>query len=257
MNETLKLLRDRKSVRAYADRAISPVDRDLIIDSAIQAPTAGNQVLYTILDIEDTAIKEALAISCDNQPFIAKAPMVLIFLADCRRWPDAYRSAGAEFRKPALGDLVLACEDALIAAQNAVIAAESLGIGSCYIGDILENRHTVVELLHLDEYVFPAAMLVFGYPTEQQKARRKPTRFDKRFIVRKDRYSPLSESELREMFAQAHGDEPGFDYEKWLRAFCARKYMSDFSLEMQRSVWEYIVPAWLPLNEASHAADKP
>jgi nitroreductase len=28
---------------------------------------------------------------------------------------------------------------ACIAAQNAVVAAESLGLGSCYIGDILKN----------------------------------------------------------------------------------------------------------------------
>lgn len=251
MNETLKLLRDRKSVRAYDDREILRAEKDLIIESAIQAPTAGNQILYTILDIEDMAIKETLAVACDNQPFIAKAPMVLVFLADCKRWPDAFRSAGAECRRPALGDLILACEDALIAAQNAVIAAESLGIGSCYIGDILENRQVIVDLLHLDEHVFPVAMLVFGYPTEQQKARRKPARFDRKFIVRKNRYSPLSESELREMFEQAHADEPGFEYEKWLRAFCARKYMSDFSLEMQRSVQEYVIPAWLALEKAS------
>lgn len=251
MNETLRLLRDRKSVRAYTDRSISPVDKDTILESAIQAPTAGNQVLYTILDIQDAAIKERLAVTCDNQPFIAKAQMVLVFLADCRRWPDAYRSAGAEHRKPELGDLILACEDALIAAQNAVIAAESLGIGSCYIGDILENRETVVDMLGLDAYVFPVAMLVFGYPTEQQKARRKPVRFDKKYIVRTDRYSPHSEHELREMFAKAHGDEPGFDYEKWLKAFCARKYMSDFSLEMQRSVRAYVVPAWLDPDKSN------
>lgn len=245
MNETLRILRDRKSVRAYTDRDISPENKDLILDMAIQAPTAGNQVLYTILDIQDASIKDRLAVICDNQPFIAKAPMVLVFLADCRRWPDAYRSAGAEHRKPALGDLILACEDTMIAAQNAVIAAESLGIGSCYIGDIIENREIVVDLLRLDEYVFPIAMLVFGYPTEQQKARRKPTRFDKKYIVRTDRYSPHPEHELREMFAMAHGDEPGFGYETWLQASCARKYMSDFSLEMQRSVRAYIVPAWL------------
>ena len=34
---------------------------------------------------------------------------------------------------------MLAMADACIAAQNSVVAAESLGVGSCYIGDILEN----------------------------------------------------------------------------------------------------------------------
>ena len=30
--------------------------------------------------------------------------------------------------------------------QNAVVAAESMGIGSCYIGDILENFEQIQEL---------------------------------------------------------------------------------------------------------------
>ena len=43
---------------------------------------------------------------------------------------------GLSFTSPAEGDLMLAVEDAMAAAQNSVIAAESMGIGSCYIGDI-------------------------------------------------------------------------------------------------------------------------
>ena len=69
---------------------------------------------------------------------------------------------------------MLAVCDALIAAQNAVVAAESLGIGSCYIGDIMENAEVHQMTLQLPKYVFPVAMLVFGYPTDQQKKRKKP-----------------------------------------------------------------------------------
>ena len=46
-------------------------------------------------------------------------------------------------REPDVGDLLLAVSDANIAAQNAVTAAEAMGIGSCYIGDIMENAETV------------------------------------------------------------------------------------------------------------------
>ena len=159
MNMVIELLMKRKSVRAFSDREITQEERDAILESAIQAPTAGNQVLYTILDITDQTIKEELAVSCDNQPFIARAPLVLIFLADCRRWLDCYTYAGEECRDPGVGDLILACEDALIAAQNAVIAAESMGIGSCYIGDILENKEKAVGTHELDRFVFPSTMV--------------------------------------------------------------------------------------------------
>ena len=48
----------------------------------MEAPTAGNQQLYTILDITDQNLKEKLSETCDHQPFIARAHMVLIFCAE-------------------------------------------------------------------------------------------------------------------------------------------------------------------------------
>ena len=140
---------------------------------------------------------------------------------------------------PGVGDLILACQDAVIAAQNTVVAAESFGIGSCYIGDILENYEQHRELLNLDKYVFPVTMLVYGYPTEKQMKRKKPQRFDREYIVQKNTYSRLSEKELRRMFEKQHQEED-FDFERYISAFCSRKYMSDFSVEMTRSVGRYL-----------------
>jgi nitroreductase len=250
VNEILKSLHERKSTRVFEERRISPADKARILDAAIQAPSAGNQALYTILDIEDQGLKDRLAVFCDNQPFIARAPMVLVFLADCQRWLDAYRLAKVEARNPGAGDLVLACEDALVAAQNAVVAAESLGIGSCYIGDILENHERVVELLRLDGFVFPVTMLVLGYATEQQRNRLKPGRFDKKYLVQKDGYSRLEAEDLRNMFLDRHEGE-AFDFEGYVGAFCKRKYMSDFALELNRSVSKYLERylGWLPRME--------
>ena len=82
MNDVIHQLRDRKSVRAYLDKPIAPEDRRAILEAACAAPTAGNQQLYTILDITDQRLKDTLAETCDHQPFIAQAPLVLIFCAD-------------------------------------------------------------------------------------------------------------------------------------------------------------------------------
>ena len=230
-------LRNRKSVRAFEDRQIPEDIKQEILRCAAQAPTAGNQQLYTILDITDQALKEKLAVTCDNQPFIAKAPLVLIFCADAQRWHDAYIEAGCGPRAPGAGDLMLAVCDAAIAAQNAVTAAESFGIGSCYIGDIMEQCETHRELLGLPPFVFPALMLVFGYPTQQQISREKPERFAMKHIVHENTYRRMDGPELREMMSQRAGSR-GFD--EWVRAFCERKYNSDFSREMGRSVMEYL-----------------
>lgn len=138
-NPILQSLFDRKSVRVYEEKPIPAEMKQAILEAAAQAPSAGCQQLYTILDITDPALKEALAESCDHQPFIAKAPLVLVFCADCKKWYDAYLEVGCTPRTPGVGDLMLAVTDAAIAAQNAVVAAESFGIGSCYIGDIMET----------------------------------------------------------------------------------------------------------------------
>ena len=238
MNETIRQLFDRKSIRVFTDQPISPEDKELILRSAIQAPTAGNQQLYTILDITDQTIKDALVTTCDNQPFIATAPLVLIFCADCKKWYDAFLAAGCEPRKPGVGDLTLAMADAIIAAQNAVVAAESLGIGSCYIGDISENCEQQRALLNLPRYVYPACMLVFGYPTQQQLRRPKPERSPLASVVHENGYREMDGEQLEQMLSCRVAS--GNTYGGWIHAFCKRKYNSDFSREMTRSVGEFL-----------------
>lgn len=239
-NETLRGLSDRKSIRQFTNRPITDAEKRVILHAAAQAPTAGNQMLYTILDVTDPALKEKLAHSCDEQPFIAQAPLVLIFLADCQRWLDAYHLAGCSPRAPGYGDLLLAVADACIAAQNAVTAAWSIGIGSCYIGDILENAEYHREILRLSDFVMPAAMVVFGYPTEKQLARKKPTRFSLKQIVRENYYRPLKPEEQHCLFAQRSEQADTFDFNAYIAAFCKRKYNSDFSREMTRSAEIYL-----------------
>lgn len=237
MNKVLRQLYERKSIRVYTEQPIGKAEKEAILRAAAEAPTAGNQQLYTILDITDPSIKDRLVETCDHQPMIAQAKMVLIFCADCKKWYNAYLAVGCETRKPGVGDLMLACTDAMIAAQNAVTAAESLGIGSCYIGDIMENCEAQCELLHLPEYVMPVGMVIFGYPTDQQMHRPKPERVDMKYVVHENGYRPLSDKDLEEMWTPRAGEK---GYIAWMQAFCNRKYNSDFSREMTRSVGKYL-----------------
>ena len=239
MNETLKQLHDRKSVRVYEDRAVEPEVKRAVLEAAVQAPTAGNMSLFTILDITDPAIKAKLAVSCDNQPFIATAPMVLIFCADCLKWYEAYTSVGCTPRKPGAGDLLLAVNDALIAAQNAVVAAHSLGLGSCYIGDIVENYEFHKELLNLPKYVVPAAMLCIGYPTQHQLDRAKPVRFAVEDLVHENGYQPDKAAAMERMLSGRNG-RAGEALADWVRRFCDFKWNSEFSREMSRSCTEMV-----------------
>lgn len=236
-NTTIDTLMKRKSVRVFLDQEIEEEKVESILQASINAPTAGNQQLYTILNITDPTIKEQLSILCDNQPFIASAKLILIYLADCHKWYEAYKDIGLNPRQPEFGDFLLAVDDALIASENAVVAAESLGIGSCYIGDVMENKEEICKLLHLPDYVFPASLLVFGYPTKQQQERQKPQRASLNDIVFENRYYEMNAKEREGMLKYHYGDAK---YHLWLEAFYKRKYDSSFAHEMNRSVKAYL-----------------
>jgi nitroreductase len=250
MNQTMNLLFNRKSIRAYEEKKITEEIKSQIIAATLRAPTAGNLMLYSIIEVKDQRAKDELVRTCDNQPFIAAAPLVLLFLADYQRWYDYFGVSGVEqlceqsgstVRKPEEGDLFLACCDALIAAQTSVIAAESLGIGSCYIGDIMENYEEHRDLFGLPKYVFPITLVCFGYPTEQQKERRPTDRFERRYIVFEDRYQHFTKEQLEAMFRERQqrvfGDKTNVKgAENFGQLTYLRKFGSDFAGEMNRSV---------------------
>lgn len=257
MNTVIDVLMKRRSVRAYEDKEISAEVRDEILKATLRAPTAGNMMLYSIIEVTDQKAKDQLAISCDHQPFIARAPMVWLFLADYQRWFDYFTASGVEelckekqlsMRKPEEGDLFLACCDALIAAQNAVIAAESFGIGSCYIGDIMEQYEVHKELFDLPQYTFPICMLVFGYPTPEQMNRPYTKRFKEKFIVFENQYHRLSQQELKSMFAERERQmskrQSQGSISNYGQAMYLRKFNADFSVEMSRSV-RLILERWV------------
>jgi nitroreductase len=257
MHPVIETILNRKSIRAYRDRPVTEEEKQIILQAAMRAPTAGNMMLYSILDIQDQRLKDQLVITCDNQPFIAKAPLVLLFAADYQRWYDFYllngveafcHSRGEKMRRPQEGDLLLACCDTLIAAQTAVLAAEALGIGSCYIGDILENFETHQEMFALPRYVLPITLVCFGYPTEKQAAHKLTPRFDSNFIVHTDRYQRLGDRELAAMFRArseqfaAAGERP--DGIQNLGHYSYKiKFGSDFAIEMSRSV-KAMIKSW-------------
>jgi len=244
-NPTIELLLGRKSIRDYEDRPIPEEIKDQVISAALRAATAGNMMLYQIIEVEDAARREYLSHSCDEQPFIAKAPWLLIFVADYQRWYDYFAWSGAvtgsgrsAAPSPAEADLLLAVSDAIIAAQSAATAADALGLGSCYIGDIMENYEKHREFFGLPLWAFPVAMLTIGWPTERQRARVQPRRFDRRFVVSKERYRKVEPDEYDELYGadplKGASFLPGasnYGQHVW-----RKKFSNEFMDEMRRSV---------------------
>jgi len=252
-NEMLNILNERRSIRAYSSQKLTEEDINTIIHSAMRAPTAGNMMFYSIIQVKDQEMKEKLVKTCDNQPMIAKAPLVLLFLADVQRWWDYFKISdindqcdkeNIEFQRPQESDLLLACCDALIAAQNAVIGAETLGIGSCYVGDIMENFEIHREMFNLPRWVFPITLICFGYPKGDKKKIPLTTRFPEKYIHFENHYQRLKEKDFIEMLKNDQRMKNLKEGENIAQIAYFKKLAADYSIEMRRSV-KVALKEWL------------
>ena len=82
-------------------------------------------------------------------------------------------------------------------------------------------------------------MAVYGIPTEFQRERQKPARFDVRDIVFENEYQPRGAAEMRRMLEARQGKH-GAELEQWITARCKRKWNCEFSEEMTRSAAKMI-----------------
>lgn len=249
---TLRLIDQRSSTRAFAKSVdgkplpVTDTQRQAVIRAASRAPTAGAMMMYSIIDIRDQKTLDRLAVLCDNQPMIAHAPWALVFVVDYAKWVDLFDHVGcfdAAFvektgkrprRNPGLGEFAIAVQDTVAAAQNAVIAAEAVGLGTCYIGDIIENAEEVSALLGLPEHTVPLSMLILGTPAKERPATPHPVEN----LVMNERYRPADpatmDAQVAEMDAmfRPHATEAG----SRVRDIYTRKHTSDFMGEMGRSM---------------------
>ncbi|MDU6595968.1 MAG: nitroreductase family protein, partial [Streptococcus salivarius] len=98
---------------------------------------------------------------------------------------------------------ISAFSDAMIAAQNVVVAAESLGMGTVYLGSILNDNAKLSELLKLPKYVYPAVGLAVGWPYQEPQL--KP-RLPRHVIYMENYYQDLENplEELKDYDAEVH-----------------------------------------------------
>ncbi len=246
---TNELIKRRVSIRKFNEKAIEEDTLNEILQAAIHAPTAGNMVPYTILKIKDKTTLEKLSHSCDEQSFIKTADTALIFLVDLYKWHRYLENNDVKgyaertnrtYDGPTIADAILGINDALIASESAVVAAEHFGVGSCYIGDIMENIEYHRDLLNLPDYVFPATMLVLGNFDHQPEPR---YRFDQEYIVFDETYKKLSDDELEDMYKEKtklYNPNKSEDIKNFAQQFYNRKMGAEFFIEMNRSLDEIL-----------------
>jgi nitroreductase len=200
-NPTIRLLLERGSCRGYLARKIPPGILEQVLKAGIHAATGGNLQPYSIIKIESKSTNARLAKLC-GQAFVGQAPVNLLFCIDWRRlerWSklsDAPFTANRSFRH-----FWISFQDTIISAQNICTAADALGLGSCYIGTVLEFFPVVKRMFRLPNGVFPVVLLCLGYPKAKPLPRKK---LPVRVMVHPERYRDLSDKQLVKAFDEKY-----------------------------------------------------
>ena len=118
MNEALKVLCDRRSIRCYKSEQISREEMEAVIRAGVCAASGKNGQSAIIIAVQDKQTRDLLSrlnadvLGVKSDPFYG-APTVLVVLADAKS-PYAVQD----------GSLVLG---------NLMNAAKAVGLGSCWI----------------------------------------------------------------------------------------------------------------------------
>ncbi|WP_042461441.1 NADPH-dependent oxidoreductase [Neobacillus dielmonensis] len=165
MNETIKTLRNHRSVRDFdSEREVNEDEIKTIIEAALAAPNWINGQQVSVIEVRDPERKAALAIAAGNQKWIEESTVFLVFCMDFFRAKLAAEKNGADFKiVDDIEAVIVGSTDVGIALGSAVAAAESMGLGTVPIGGIRRNSQTFVDVLNLPEYVFPISGLVVGH----------------------------------------------------------------------------------------------
>ncbi len=158
----LSTIHTRISIRLYKQQPISQEDINTILQSGTLAPSAKNLQPWRFVVLQqDEQLIHNIAALTQRSTFIKSADcLICVFLdkTDAFDYVKDRQSIGA-------------------CIENMLLTATSFGIGSCWIGEILDRQFEVKELLQVDQFRYDLmAVISLGYPLRESniKTPRKP-----------------------------------------------------------------------------------
>ncbi len=160
MNEVIKNIMERRSIRKYQDKEVSDELIDEIVTAGTYAPSGRGKQPAIIIAIKNKEVRDKLArinakiMGTDIDPFYG-APVVLVVLADKSSRTYLYD-----------GSLVM---------ENMMLAASSLGLGSCWIHRAKEEFETeegkeLLKSLGIEGDYEGIGNCIIGYKAEEKEA---------------------------------------------------------------------------------------
>lgn len=166
-SETIRLLRNRVSVRKYSDEPVSKETIEAVLRAAFRSPTSSNIQSYTAIVVRDPDIKARLSGPTGNQRHVAETPVFIAFCADLTRIEYALRKHGHNIDDNNLEVGLVSSIDATLVGMSAYLAAESLGLRGLMIGAVRNEPGIVADILGLPHRVYCVFGMCLGWPAEE------------------------------------------------------------------------------------------
>lgn len=162
-NAILSAIQQRRSRREFTPQGVSDDELIELVRAGIWAPSGLNNQPWRFVIVTDGDLRQQLAATTKYGHIIKGAPALLVvFLAreDMYNEVKDHQAAGA-------------------CIQNILLAAESLGLGAVWLGQILQHKDKVNNILGLDDELELMAVVAIGHPTHknQQSTRKELAHF--------------------------------------------------------------------------------
>ena len=167
LNETIKTIHQRKSVRHFTNKEVTKEQLEAIVRAGMAAPTAINSQPWQFLVVTDKDLKDKYAEGNGQADMIKSCQALIVVCGDM--------TIGNE-RSRRYWD-----QDCSAATENILLAVESLGLGAVWTGvyPVEERIKTVKERFELPENIIPLCVILVGYPDgdiDKPKDKWKPER---------------------------------------------------------------------------------
>lgn len=206
-----KYFGERRTIRKFENKEVSPELLRSILTRAMKAPTCGNMQLYTVIVTREADARKELAAAHFNQPAATGAPVLLTICADFNRFTRWCNLRGADPGFDNFLSFTLTVADATALTQQIITIAELEGLGTCWLGTVTFNAPAISKLLHLPELVVPVGAVALGWPAEKGD----PTeRLPYEAVVVENFYPERSDEEIIELFKEKENFPPNQGYVK-------------------------------------------
>ncbi len=172
MNDVLKNIQARRSVRLFENEPIHRATLEVIIDAGNNAPSGMNTQGWRFVVVETPSVREKLTAAgipkykewLETAPKQAQEARALIDSKVID--PVFYSAATAVF---VVGHGMAKDMDCPMVCQNMMLAARSLGIGSCwiYMGQLALADDEVKNIIQIKDGETVYGPIIFGYPKDE------------------------------------------------------------------------------------------